>query len=464
MLLTEATVEEAALTWFGELGYAVDQAAHFAPGETAAERDSFKDIGLVGRLRNAISRLNPTIPDEAREEALRKVLRADAPSLVGNNRAFHQMLRDGVPVEYRRDDGSIAGDQVRLIDFDNPDANDWLAVNQFTVIEGQNNRRPDIVVFVNGLPLGIIELKIPEDTDKWFAAAYNQIQTYKQEIPSLMHYNEVTVISDGLEARIGSLTANQEWFKVWRTIEGEFDAPSTALELETLVRSIFEKRRFLNLIRNFIAFEEDADRGIVHKLIAGYHQFFAVKAAVTETIRATRSSVKEVPGVYWAGKMEGGKEGDRRVGVIWHTQGSGKSLSMLFYAGCIIEHPAMENPTLVFLTDRNDLDDQLFGQFQRCYEIVRQTPVQAEPVKHLCELLDVASGGVRVPTMQKVAPDETSGKAPLLSNRRNILVIADEAHRSPHDLIYGLARNVRDSLPNASFIGFTGTPIEQTDP
>ena len=464
MRLLEDEVEQAALSWFKELGYAVAHAPHLAPGEIAAERSSFSDVVLVGRLREAIARLNPAIPSDAREEALRKVLRHDAPSLVGNNRAFHRMLRDGVPVEYRRDDGSIAGDHVRLIDFDNPDANDWLAVNQFTVIEGQNNRRPDIVVFVNGLPLGIIELKIPEDTDKWFAAAYNQIQTYKQEIPSLMHYNEVTVVSDGLEARIGSLTANQEWFKVWRTIEGEFDAPATALELETLVRGVFEKRRFLDLIRNFIVFEDDPDRGAMHKIIAGYHQFHAVKAAVDETLRATaKDRVAEAPGTYWAGKMEGGKEGDRRVGVVWHTQGSGKSLSMLFYAGCIIEHPAMENPTLVLLTDRNDLDDQLFGQFQRCHEIVRQTPVQAESVEHLRELLNVASGGVVFTTMQKFMPDEPTGKAPLLSNRRNIVVIADEAHRSQYDLIDGLARNVRDALPNASFIGFTGTPIEKTD-
>jgi type I restriction enzyme, R subunit len=462
--LNESSVEEAALSWFSELGYAVTHAPHLAPGEIAAERKSFTDVVLVGRLRDAIARLNPSIPSDAREEALRKVLRHDAPSLVANNRAFHRMLRDGVPVEYRRDDGSIAGDHVRLIHFNNADANDWLAVNQFTVIEGQNNRRPDIVVFVNGLPLGIIELKIPEDTDKWFAAAHNQIQTYKQEIPSLMHYNEVTVVSDGLEARIGSLTANQEWFKVWRTIEGEFDAPATAVELETLIRGVFEKRRFFDLIRNFIAFEDDPDRGTTNKIIAGYHQFFAVKAAVDETLRATaKDRAAETPGTYWAGKMEGGKEGDRRVGVVWHTQGSGKSLSMLFYAGCIIEHPAMENPTLVFLTDRNDLDDQLFGQFQRCHEIVRQTPVQAESVKHLRELLNVASGGVVFTTMQKFAPDETTGKASLLSNRRNILVIADEAHRSQYDLIDGLARNVRDSLPNASFIGFTGTPIEKTE-
>jgi type I site-specific deoxyribonuclease, HsdR family len=462
-MITESVVEASALSWFQQLDYRVAPAPHLAPGEIAAERGSFSDVSLVARLRDAIERLNPAIPIEAREEALRKVLRHDAPSLIGNNRAFHRMLRDGVSVEYRRDDGSIAGDYVRLIDFDNPDANDWLAVNQFTVIENQNNRRPDIVVFVNGLPLGIIELKIPEDTDKWFAAAYNQIQTYKQEIPSLMHYNEVTVVSDGLEARIGSLTANQEWFKVWRTIEGEFDAPATALELETLVRGVFEKRRFLDLIRNFIAFEEDADRGMVHKLIAGYHQFHAVKAAVDETIRATRTAVAETPGTYWAGKMEGGKEGDRRVGVVWHTQGSGKSLSMLFYAGCIIEHPAMENPTLVFLTDRNDLDDQLFGQFQRCHEIVRQTPVQAESVEHLRKLLDVASGGVVFTTIQKFMPEEKGGKAPELSKRRNIIVIADEAHRSQYDLIDGLARNLRDSLPNASFIGFTGTPIEKTD-
>jgi type I restriction enzyme R subunit len=462
--MDESTVEEAALTWFEDLNYSTTRGPQLAPNEIAVERGSFADVLLETRLRNAIARLNPGIPSDSQEEALRKVLRHEAPSLVGNNRAFHQMLRDGVTVEYRRDDGSIAGDHVRLIDFDNPEANDWLAVNQFTVIEGQNNRRPDIVVFVNGLPLGIIELKIPEDTDKWFAAAYNQIQTYKQEIPSLMHYNQVTVISDGLEARIGSLTANQEWFKVWRTIGGEFDAPKTALELETLVRGVFEKRRFLDLIRNFIVFEDDPDTGAVNKLMAGYHQFHAVKAAVDETIRATgKDRTGEAGGTYWAGKMQGGAEGDRRVGVVWHTQGSGKSLSMLFYAGCIIEEPAMENPTLVFLTDRNDLDDQLFGQFQRCHEILRQTPVQADSVEHLRKLLNVASGGVVFTTIQKFMPEEKGGKAPELSKRRNIIVIADEAHRSQYDLIDGLARNLRDSLPNASFIGFTGTPIEKTD-
>src|SRR5882724_5634478 len=464
MRLSESVVEEAALSWLAELGYGVEHALHLAPDEAAAERASFGEVVLAARLREAIGRLNPAIPNEAREEAFRKVLRLETPSLVGNNRRFHHILRDGVEVEYRREDGSIAGDRVQLIDFSNPDANDWLAANQFAVIEGQNNRRPDIVVFVNGLPLAIIELKIPEDTDKWFAAAYNQVQTYKQEIPSLIHYNEVTVISDGLEARIGSLTANQEWFKVWRTIEGGFDAPKTALELETLVRGVFEKRRFLDLIRNFIVFEDDPDTGAVHKLMAGYHQFHAVKAAVDETIRATgKDRAGEAEGTYWAGKMQGGAEGDRRVGVIWHTQGSGKSLSMLFYAGCIIEESAMENPTLVFLTDRNDLDDQLFGQFQRCHEILRQTPVQADSVEHLRKLLNVASGGVVFTTIQKFMPEGDTGRAPLLSKRRNIIVIADEAHRSQYDPIDGLARNLRDSLPNASFIGFTGTPIEKTD-
>ena len=414
MSLNESVVEDAALTWFKELGYAVVHGPHLAPGEIATERDSFSDAILVRRLRDAVARLNPAIPSEAREEALRKgpsTRNAVAYSAIID--AFTRCCAMASRWNIAARMAASPGDRVRLIDFSNPDANDWLAVNQFTVIEGQNNRRPDIVVFVNGLPLGFIELKIPEDTDKWFAAAYKQIQTYKQEIPSLMHYNEVTVISDGLEARIGSLTANQEWFKVWRTIEGEFDAPATALELETLVRGVFEKRRFLDLIRNFIAFEDDPDTGAVHKLIAGYHQFHAVNAAVDETIRATAVERAEEVGHYWAGKMEGGKRGDRRVGVIWHTQGSGKSLSMLFYAGRIIEHPAMENPTLVFLTDRNDLDDQLFGQFQRCHELVRQTPVQAESVEHLRKLLNVASGGVVFTTIQKFMPQAAPSPSPL---------------------------------------------------
>ncbi len=287
MTLTESIVEEATLEWFGEQGYAVAHGPMLAPGEPAAERDSFGEVVLVARLRDAIARLNPTIPEEAREEALRKVLRIGTPSLTQTSRAFHRLLRDGVPVEYSRADGSIAGDNVQLIDFDEVSANDWLAVNQFTVIEGQHNRRPDIVVFLNGLPLGLIELKNAADENATIWSAYQQILTYKAEIPALLHYNAVLVVSDGLQARIGSVTANQEWFKVWRTIDGEGDAPKTALELEVLVRGVFERQRFLDLLQHFIVFEEDPDSGELHKIIAGYHQFHAVNAAVEETVRAS---------------------------------------------------------------------------------------------------------------------------------------------------------------------------------
>jgi type I restriction enzyme R subunit len=478
MSLNESIVEDAALEWFGELGYAVGHGPHLAPGEPAAERDSFGEVVLVGRLREAIRRLNFSIPEEAREEALRKVIRVGTPSLTQTNRAFHKMLRDGVPVEYPRPDGSIAGDHVRLVDFDDVRANDWLAVNQFTVIEGQHNRRPDIVVFINGLPLGLIELKNAADEDATIWSAYAQLQTYKAEIAALLHYNSALVVSDGLQARMGSVTANQEWFKVWRTIDGEGDAPKTALELEVLVRGVFERQRFLDLLHHFIVFEEDPDSGALHKIIAGYHQFHAVNAAVEETVRAsgmteTSSVLREEPGTYWSGRQRGGKPGDRRAGVVWHTQGSGKSFSMLFFAARVVRHPAMQNPTLVVLTDRNDLDDQLFGQFQRCADILGQTPVQASGREHLRELLNRASGGVVFTTIHKFMP-EKGELMPELSARQNIVVIADEAHRSQYgfggkvnaqtgEMSYGFASNLRDALPNASFIGFTGTPIEKTD-
>jgi len=407
------------------------------------------------------------IPQEGQEEALRKVLRLDSPSFIGNNRAFHKMLRDGVEVEYSRADGSIAGDRVCLVDFLDPAANDWFVVNQFTVIEAQHNRRPDVIVFVNGLPLAIIELKNAADSEATIWSAYSQLQTYKTEIPSLLRYNELLIVSDGLQARIGSLTANQEWFKVWRTVDGEDHAPRASLELEVLVRGVFEKRRLLDLLQHFIVFEEDTESDRLHKIIAGYHQFHAVNAAVEETVRASGMisdpETAELPeGQYWAGRMHGGKAGDRRAGVVWHTQGSGKSFSMLFYAARVIRSLAMRNPTIVVLTDRNDLDDQLFGQFQRCSELLNQTPVQARDREHLRELLKVASGGVIFTTIQKFMPDNGE-KMSSLSDRRNIIVIADEAHRSQYDLIDGLARNLRDALPHASFIGFTGTPIEQND-
>lgn len=467
MSLNESVVEEAALGWFQALEYEFVHGPDIAPGETSAERASFGDVVLVKRLREALRKLNPTIPEAAREDALRKVLRLASPSPIQANRSFHHLLRDGVDVEVARGDGSTRHAKVWLIDFVNPQANDWLVVNQFTVIEAQHNRRPDIVVFVNGLPLGLIELKNAADEDATIWSAYAQLQTYKAEIPGLLRFNAALIVSDGLQARIGSLTANQEWFKVWRTISGETDAPKSALELEVLIRGVFERQRFLDLLQHFIVFEQDPDSGAVHKIIAGYHQFHAVNAAVEETVRASgmtegREFREPDPGTYWSGRMQGGKPGDRRAGVVWHTQGSGKSFSMLFYAARVVRHPAMQNPTLVVLTDRNDLDDQLFGQFQRCHDILGQTPVQAANRDGLRELLAVASGGVVFTTIQKFLP--AAGEAmPALSERRNIIVIADEAHRSQYDLIDGLARHMRDALPRASFIGFTGTPIEKTD-
>jgi len=443
--LCESHIEEATLEWFAGLRYAVTFGEYIAPEGLLAERKSFGDVLLVRRLRDAIDRLNPTIPQEAREDAFRKVMRPDRPTLIANNRAFHAMLRDGVEVEYMGDGGMLRGDRVALVDYEDPDNNDWLAVNQFTVIEGQHNRRPDVVVFVNGIPLAVIELKNPADEDATIWTAFNQLQTYKQQIPSLFAYNEFMVASDGLQARIGSLTANTEWFKPWRTIEGQSEAASSLLELEVLIRGAFDRARLLKLLRHFIAFEHDKDHDRIIKIIAGYHQFHATEQAISATVEAASP------------------KGDKRGGVVWHTQGSGKSLTMLFYAGEIILHPAMENPTLVMLTDRNDLDDQLFGQFARCSELLRQEPVQAESVAHLRQLLQVASGGVVFTTIQKFLPDEKGGRMAALSERHNIVVIADEAHRSQYDMIDGLARHMRDALPNASFIGFTGTPIEKAD-
>ena len=478
MPLNESDLENAALEWFETIGYATAHGPELAPGERHAERASFHDVVLVDRLREAIARLNPLIPQEAQEEALHKILCIGSPSLMQTNRAFHRMLRDGVEVEYPRADGSIAGDHARIVHFDDVSANDWLAVSQFTVIEGQNNRRPDIIVFLNGIPLGLIELKSATDEEATIWAAYAQLQTYKSEIPSLLQYNAVLVLSDGLQARIGSLSANQEWFKVWRTVDGIDAAPKTSLELEVMVRGVFDRQRFLDLLHHFILFEDDPDRGTTNKIIAGYHQFHAVNAAVEETVRA--SGMNDFPSVsenqdagkFWSGKMQGGKPGDRRAGVVWHTQGSGKSFSMLFYAARVVRHPIMKNPTLVVLTDRNDLDDQLFGQFQRCHDILGQTPIQAENREHLKVLLNRASGGVIFTTIHKFMPEDDE-PMPELSSRKNIVVIADEAHRSQYGFTgrvnekgimkYGFATNMRSALPNASFIGFTGTPIEQTD-
>ncbi|MFM9421497.1 type I restriction endonuclease subunit R [Thermus scotoductus] len=375
--------------------------------------------------------------------------------LIQRNRAVHRMLVDGVTVEYRTSEGAIRGAQARVIDFDDPENNDWLAVNQFTVVENRHRRRPDVVLFVNGLPLAVIEFKNPTDKKATIWSAYRQLQTYKAEIPSLLVYNEALVISDGLEARIGTLTADRDRFMPWRTITGEDVAPAEMPQLEVLLKGVFERRRFLELVRGFVVFEDEGG-GKLAKKMAGYHQFHAVRVAVEETLRAAAR--------YEAGRQPGGKPGDRRIGVVWHTQGSGKSLTMVFYAGRIIRHPRMENPTIVVLTDRNDLDGQLFGVFSRCRELLGQDPIQAESRAHLRELLQGRqSGGVIFTTIQKFLPEEKGDRYPQLSDRRNIVVIADEAHRSQYDFIDGFARHMRDALPNASFIGFTGTPLELDD-
>ena len=454
MKFSESHVEDATLEWLSGLGYAVLHGPYISPDGPASERISYDQVLLTPRLRKALKRLNPHLPAETLEDVLRKVQQTETPSLIEENRRLHRYLIEGVPVEIAREDGSIGGDVARLIDFDDVDANEWLAVNQYTVVEHSHNRRPDVVLFVNGLPLAVIELKNPGDEHATLEGAFNQLQTYKDQIPSLFRTNAVLVTSDGLYAHVGSLTANPERFMPWRAVDGSAVAPKGVPELETLIEGVFEKTRFLALIRDFTVFG-DTGSGIV-KIVAGYHQFHAVRHAVESTATATSP------------------EGDRRIGVIWHTQGSGKSLLMAFYAGQIIAHPAMENPTIVVITDRNDLDDQLFGTFAMCRDLLRQTPQQADSREDLQKVLTRPSGGVVFTTIQKFKPEHGETEYPVLTERRNVVVIADEAHRSQYgfkakvarktgEISYGFAKYLRDALPNASFIGFTGTPIEQED-
>lgn len=452
--LAESDVEDAALAYCRELGWAAVQGSDLAPDTTRPERASYADVLLSGRLEAAVARLNPTLPAEARADALRRLRQAEYPGLIEENRRLHRFLVEGVPVEFYGEDGVLRGDHARLIDFADPDANDWLVARQFAVVEQKAIRRTDMVMFVNGLPIAVVELKRPGNEDATLDTAFNQLQTYKAQIPSLFRTNALLVISDGVQARIGSLTADRERFMPWRTVEGAELAPKGTPELETLLKGVFEHRRFLALLEDFIVFTEAGD-GLT-KILAGYHQFHAVRHAVAQTVAATAP------------------EGDRKVGVIWHTQGSGKSLLMAFYAGQVVQHPAMENPTLVVLTDRNDLDDQLFATFSMCKDLLRQTPHQAGDRSELRVLLDRAGGGVIFTTIQKFSPEEGEARFPLLTMRRNVVVVADEAHRSQYgfrakvaggtgDLSYGFAKYLRDALPNASFLGFTGTPIEQGD-
>ena len=464
--VTESVVEQAALAWLESLGWSVKNGLQIAPGEPAAERADYAQVVLEARLRDALTRLNSALPSEARDDAFRRVTRPEGTELSMRNRAVHRLLVEGVTVEYRAPDGAFRGAQARVLDFDDPKNNNWLAVNQFTVTENKHTRRPDVVLFVNGLPLTVIELKNAALEDATIWTAFQQLQTYKSELPSLFAFNEVLLVSDGVEARVGTLTAGREWMKPWRTVTGERLADPHLPELQISVEGLLAPRRFLDLVRDFIVFE-DAGGGKLSKKMAGYHQFHAVQVAVEETLRAAEihraDRVAEPGGRYEAGQKPGGKLGDRRVGVVWHTQGSGKSLTMAFYAGRIIREPAMQNPTLVVLTDRNDLDDQLFGTFSRCQDLLRQPPVQADSRADLREKLAVAAGGVVFTTIHKFFPEEKGDRHPVLSDRRNIVVIADEAHRSQYDFIDGFARHMRDALPHASFIGFTGTPIELQD-
>jgi type I restriction enzyme R subunit len=440
-IIVESELEEASLSILRTLGYETIFGPDIAFDGIKPERQNYAQTLLLDRIKKAVDQLNNKIPKEAREEAVKKLQRAESQLLIHNNKSFHKMLVEGVPVEYRRADGSVAGDYCQLVDYRNPENNEFLAVNQFTVIEQNNNRRPDIVIFINGLPLVVIELKNPADEKATVWSAFNQFETYKKQIPSLFQTNEVLIISDGLEARAGTITSDRDRFMPWKTIDGRETAPPTMPQLQVLLRGMLNKRVLVDLIRNFIVYETDGAK--VSKKLSAYHQYHATNKALEATIRATSPT------------------GDKRCGVIWHTQGSGKSLIMVFYAAKLIQ--TLDNPTIVVLTDRNDLDGQLFGTFSRCSDILRQKPVQAENRRQLRELLRVASGGVVFTTIQKFLPEEKGQDYPLLSDRRNIVVIADEAHRSQYDFIDGFARHLREALPNASFIGFTGTPLEKVD-
>ena len=494
--LTENAIEQMALDELQTLGWQVAFGPDIAFDGASPERKAaanYGDVVLVGRLRDALVRINPEMPDAAIEEALRQVLTLESPALIENNRRFHRMLTDGVDVSWMGSEGEQHG-KVWLLDVEHPENNDWLAVNQFTVIERRGTanraleRRPDIVLFVNGLPLVVIELKNPGAEQATLRQAFNQLQTYKQEIPSLFAYNTILVISDGMQARFGTITSGWDRFMPWRTIDGTdlYREPGNEKQSEgvvqpglvTLIRGMLALGRFQDYVVNFITFEDTGGgtAGIAKKA-AGYHQYHAVNQALASTLIAC--GIKASPDARYARFVEAEaadpfrvaeqkaeyktRLGDRRAGVVWHTQGSGKSLSMVFYASKVIRHPAMENPTIVVITDRNDLDNQLFSTFAANRQVLRQTPVQAESRAHLRELLQVASGGVIFTTIQKFFPENKGDTYPLLSKRRNIVVIADEAHRSQYDFIDGFARHMRDALPGASFIGFTGTPIEKED-
>jgi type I restriction enzyme R subunit len=470
--ITEDTIETFAIEQLQTLGWDYIHGLAIAPGAEQQERESFEQVILVGRLRKAIEKLNPQIPQSAREQAVQKVQRIYSPVLINTNETFHKFLVEKVKIPYQKD-GDERSYEVALIDFENKDNNQFLVVNQYTVFEKNQNKRPDIVLFINGIPLIVIELKNAADEDADIYKAFDQIRTYREMIPSLFTYNAFCIISDGLECKAGSISAEYSRFAAWKTTEGLKEASRFTPQLEVLIKGMLNPPVLLDIIRNFIVFQKtkivDAKTGItqIHpeKILAAYHQYYAVKKAVQSSIIAS------------------GVKGNGKGGVVWHTQGSGKSLSMLFYSGLLITTPGMENPTIVVITDRNDLDDQLFDTFAASIQLLRQEPVHAESREHLKKLLKVASGGIVFTTIQKFFPEDGKAEYDLLSDRKNIIVIADEAHRTQYGfeaslkdikdsvtkevtgkrIGYGFAKYMRDALPNATYIGFTGTPIEKTD-
>lgn len=493
--ITENTIESFAIELLAKLGYEHIHAPNIAPDSENPERESFEQVLLLGRLQNAVRKINPSIPADAQAEAIKEIQRISSPELLANNETFHRLLTEGIPVTMRVN-GDDRGDRVWLIDFKNPQNNEYIVVSQFTIIENNNNKRPDLILFVNGLPLVVIELKNAADENTTINAAFRQIETYKTIIPSLFTYNGFVIISDGLEARAGSVSAGFSRYMAWKSVDGVAEASPIISQLETLILGMLKKETLLDLIRHFIVFEkskrEDASTGITTistiKKLAAYHQYYAVNRAVESTIRATGYSAQNEVGMRMAaeepagyGLAEAKKQpiGNRKAGVVWHTQGSGKSLSMVFYTGKIVL--ALDNPTILVITDRNDLDDQLFDTFAASKQLLRQEPVQADDRNQLKELLKVASGGVVFTTIQKFQPEEGNVYEEL-SDRQNIVVIADEAHRTQYGfkaktidakdsqgnvigkkIVYGFAKYMRDALPNATYLGFTGTPIESTD-
>jgi type I restriction enzyme R subunit len=451
---TEEELEQATLDWLEELGYEKLYGPDISPGGEYPEREDYSDVVLDNRLMDAIIRINKGVPRDAIEEAFRKIKIPQSPSLQMNNKAFQKMITDGLDVEYHLPEGGTKTEKVWLFDWQNHNNNEYNAVNQLTVIENGVEKRPDVLVYVNGLPIVIFELKSSSNENVGITEAYNQLQTYLKTVPTLFTYNSFLITSDGVNARAGTMTADEERFMLWRTVEGDDLAPLAIPQLEVIIKGMLEKARLLDIIKHFVLFQPDGEENI--KILAGYHQYHATNKA----IRSTQRAVAE--------------EGDRKIGVIWHTQGSGKSLSMVFYVGKLVL--SMNNPTIVVLTDRNDLDEQLFGTFSKSQDLLRQEPKQAENREHLRQLLTVESGGIIFTTIHKFAIEDGEEGIPILTDRKNVIVIADEAHRSQYGFMadvvkdkdganvkYGFAKYMRDALPNASFIGFTGTPVELTD-